>query len=93
MDDRIFEWDEDKNEINRRKHGIDFEDAALVFDYVYRIERYDATHSIDEDRWITIGRVRQILFVVYTERGDITRLISARKATREERAEYNGHSA
>ena len=54
-----------------------------------RIEKYDARHSIDEDRYNVIGMVENLLFVVYTERNDDTiRIISARKATKEERDEY-----
>ena len=88
INQQLFEWDETKNDINRRKHKIDFEDAAKVFADEDRIERFDADHSSEEDRWLTIGKVREILFVVYTERGDITRLITARKATAAERREY-----
>lgn len=60
-----FEWDEDKNRINRLKHGIDFNTAIHVFDDENRIEIYDYEHSIDEDRYNTIGLVHDILFVVY----------------------------
>ena len=84
----IFQWDSDKAELNRRKHGITFDTAALVFADENRLERFDDVHSVDEDRWITIGKVDEILFVVYTERGDITRLISARQATPQERSDY-----
>ena len=55
------EWDEDKNNINIKKHGISFEDAGLVFGDDARIEYYDEIHSIDEDRYITIGKVEAIL--------------------------------
>ena len=52
--------------------------------------KYDSAHSTsDEDRWNVIGMVENVLFVVYTERGDRTRIISARKATQEEINEYN----
>lgn len=54
-----------------------------------RIEKYDSSHSTDtEDRWNVIGMVDDVLFVVYTERNDRTRIISARKATKEETDEY-----
>lgn len=46
-----FEWDEDKNQLNYRKHGIDFETAMLVFNDIQRIEIYDMEHSIHEDRY------------------------------------------
>lgn len=86
----IYEWDNEKNEINKRKHdGISFEFAVRVFLDEKRIEKYDKNHSTNtEDRWNVIGKVDDIIFVVYTERGDRTRLISARKATKEENNEY-----
>ena len=84
----LFEWDEKKAENNLKKHGVDFHDAAAVFDDDFRIEWYDAAHSTTEDRYHTIGRVRQVLFVVYTERREKTRIISARKATPREEALY-----
>ena len=83
-----FEWDEDKNEQNLAKHGIDFETAILVFNDLQRIEIYDMEHSIHEDRYNTIGMVNDILFVVYTERKENIRLISARLATKTERSIY-----
>lgn len=90
-----FEWDDEKNQINIRKHGIDFETAALVFADENRLEIYDEGHSDDEDRYITIGvigGIAYIVMVVYTERGNVTRLISARKATKEEGRMYYDYS-
>ena len=83
-----FEWDEAKNRMNIRKHGISFEMATGVFFDEYRIERVDYLHSADEERLYTIGRIESILFVVFTERKDNIRIISARKATKEEENEY-----
>ena len=83
-----FEWDEEKNTINKSKHHISFETAAYVFDDPNYIEMYDFEHSIDEDRYIAIGRVKDVLFVVFTERKDAVRLISARLATEPERRLY-----
>ena len=83
-----FEWDEKKNRINRQKHGISFETAMLVFNDDNRIEIYDFEHSSDENRYKTIGCVNDILFVVYTERKENIRLISARLATKRERSVY-----
>ena len=83
-----FEWDELKNQLNRKKHGIDFETAILVFNDLQRIEIYDEEHSITEDRYNTIGLVDDVLFVVYTERKESIRLISARVATPKERSIY-----
>lgn len=89
-----LEWDENKNKINLQKHGICFEDAGLVFGDTARIEYYDEIHSIDEDRYITIGKVEDVLFVVFTERpeNNAIRLISARKANARERRLYYGNS-
>lgn len=83
-----MEWDDRKNEINKRKHGISFETAAHVFEDVNRIEYFDEAHSADEDRFIVLGLVRKVLFVVYTDRGDATRIISARKAMEAETEVY-----
>lgn len=87
-----FEWDEEKNRINREKHGISFETAAYVFRDEFYIEMYDFEHSIDEDRYIAIGLVGELLFVVFTERGEVIRLISARAATESERRLYYDQS-
>ena len=84
----IFEWDEEKNIINKQKHKISFELASHVFDDPNYIEMYDFEHSIDEERYIAIGKVGDILFVVFTERGITLRLISARLATFSERRLY-----
>lgn len=86
-----FEWDEDKARINRQKHGISFETAALVFEDEDRLEIFDEGHSIDEDRYITIGMAGEVLFVVYAERKEAIRLISARLATARERSLYYGY--
>ena len=83
-----FEWDEEKNNINKEKHRISFETASHVFDDPYYIEMYDFEHSVDEDRFIAIGKVGEILFVVFTERKESVRLISARLATEAERRVY-----
>ena len=89
-----FEWDESKERINISKHGIDFSTAALVSGDDNRIEKYDDLHSISEDRYITIGEINGIaviVVVVYTERENSIRIISARLATKiEKEAYYNG---
>ena len=89
--DRFFVWDDEKDKKNRKKHGISFESAAYVFADPYRIEYPDEAHSDDEMRYDVIGLVDKVLFVVYTEREDATRIISARKATAKERSAYNGN--
>lgn len=90
-----FEWDDEKEKINIAKHGIDFTTAARVFKDKNRLEQYDEAHSDFEDRFITIGiidKVAYLVTVVYTERKDIIRLISARKATKNERMMYYDYS-
>ena len=84
-----FEWDEDKAAANLRKHKIDFRDAALVFDDENYLEYYDEANSIFEDRYNVIGMVDDILFVIYTERREKIRIISARLATPMERRAYH----
>ena len=84
------EWDKNKSRNNRAKHGISFESAALVFADDNRIEYYDAVHSLDEERYIVIGLVHKVLFVVFTIRGETYRIISARIATAQERKIYYG---
>ncbi len=79
---------EDKNTINKEKHKISFETAAYVFDDPYYIEMFDFERSVDEDRYIAIGKVGDIVFVVFTERKETIRLISARLATNAERSLY-----
>ena len=84
-----FEWDTEKNKANIKKHGVAFEMAAKVFLDEKRIERYDAEHSsIDESRYKTIGMVKKVLTVIYTERKTAIRIISARLAEKEEIDEY-----
>ncbi len=86
-----FEWDEKKNAINKKKHGISFEMAVRVFLDEKRIEKLDFEHStLEEERTNIIGRVSDmlVLFVVATDRNGNKRIISARKAVEYEEAEY-----
>ncbi len=87
-----FEWDENKNAINMAKHKIDFADAVHIFLDNNRIEREDYRVDYGEQRFQTIGSSEYgILFVIYTERepdGTI-RLISARKANKQEKNYYH----
>ena len=89
---RRIVWDERKNQQNKKKHHIDFRAAGLVFSDENRLEFYDEAHSVEEDRYITIGLVDEVLFVVFTERdaGNTIRLISARVTTARERRLYYG---
>ena len=84
-----FEWDENKNQININKHGIPFQLATKVFLDEHVIILPDELHSATEDRSIAIGKIGKVLYVVFTERRDTIRLISARKATRLEVQLYN----
>ena len=86
----IIEWDDEKAEINWKKHKIKFNKAAEIFLDDYRIDEYDEEHSGEEERRKVIGMVEKVLFVVYTERGEKLRLISARNATRREKEDYYG---
>lgn len=87
-----FEWDENKNEINKKKHGVSFEDASLVFDDKNVVEIFDSVHStLEEERYLAIGMVHNVLSVVFTERGEKTRIISARQANKKEKEIYYGN--
>jgi uncharacterized DUF497 family protein len=83
-----FEWDNNKNEKNLRKHKIGFEEAKTVFEDSNSLE-FEAQRG-DEYRIVRIGKTatKFILFVVYTMRGVVIRLISARQANRAERNLY-----
>ena len=87
-----FEWDQEKNEINYKKHGVNFEEAETVFEDERAITIYDASHSNDEDRFKIIGissRLREIIVCYcYRDDDDITRIISARRATKNEAVLY-----
>ncbi len=88
LGDLKFVWDSEKAEKNWRKHKVVFELAARVFLDDCRFDDYDEFHSYDEERIKTVGRAGKILAVVYTERGDRNRIISARPATKREEAQY-----
>ena len=87
-----FDWDEDKNESNRKKHGVWFEEAQQVFDDPDALMFHDTQHSDDEDRFIMLGlsASARVLVVVYCERnnGKLIRIISARKAKKKEIKRY-----
>ncbi len=85
-----FEWDDRKAAYNFRKHRVSFEEASTVFAGSLTLSFDDPDHSVDEQRFITIGESDQgrVLFVSHTDRDDTTRIISARVATRRERQEY-----
>ena len=91
--DRVFEWDDEKNKLNKKKHGISFETAIWVFFDSHYVEYPDEIHSDDELRYKAIGIVNDLLMVVCTDRDDATRIISARKANIKERRIYNDYRA
>jgi uncharacterized DUF497 family protein len=84
-----FEWDEGKNDINVRKHGIDFTDVPQIFSSPMLVG-LDDREDYGEDRWVGMGWLRDILIVVvWTEpREGTIRVISARKANGHERRRY-----
>ena len=91
MNELFFEWDPQKNETNKRKHGISFETAREVFSDEFAILFDDPDHSLDEDRFLIIGAIRteQICIVSHCYRDDdLIRIISARKATKAEKQVY-----
>jgi uncharacterized DUF497 family protein len=85
-----FEWDDAKAESNERKHGVTFTEAMTVFADPLSVTGYDPAHADDEDRFLTMGLSvnGRLLVVSHTDRGDMVRIISARKATRRERKDY-----
>lgn len=86
----IYEWDPRKAHTNKRKHGVSFEEAALVFQDVAALTYDDPDHSDDERREITIGISIEgrVLFLSHCEREGRIRIISARRATPTERKQY-----
>ena len=86
-----FEWDDDKNEINIKKHGVSFDEAKTVFFDDNALLEYDELHSSYEERFRILGISFKgnILLVVHCLRnGSVIRIISSRKATNKERQNY-----
>jgi uncharacterized protein len=87
-----IEWDENKNRVNRHKHGISFEEAETVFADDYALLIADPEHSDNEDRFILLGMSSSLRIMVvchcYRVQDDVIRIITARKATREEQNGY-----
>ncbi|MTJ11982.1 BrnT family toxin [Anabaena sp. UHCC 0187] len=85
-----FEWNPNKAELNFKKHGVSFPEAATTFHDPLSVTFPDPDHSIGESRYVIIGisRFGQILVVAHTDREDKIRIITARKATRQERKFY-----
>ena len=84
-----FEWDENKNQKNISKHGVDFNQAKEVFSDKKRTISPDQRANYGEDRWKTVGSILGAIFsVIYTIRQTTIRIISARKANKKERRDY-----
>lgn len=86
----LFEWNPDKAKKNLKIHGVSFDEASTAFKDTLSLTIYDPLHSEKEDRFILTGNSvdNRLLVVVHTERRDIIRVISARKATKHERSQY-----
>jgi uncharacterized DUF497 family protein len=89
-----FEWDIAKAKTNLRKHRVAFSEAATVLRNKLSITIHDPDHSVNEDRYITIGAsiAGRLLMVSHTDRGDRTRIITARELTRKERKAYENEN-
>jgi len=85
-----FEWDSNKARQNQKIHGVSFDEASTAFRDTLSMAIYDPLHSDKEDRFVLIGNSHKdrLLVVVHTERGDNIRLISAKKASKKEKTQY-----
>ena len=87
-----FEWDENKNKINKKKHGLSFEEAVEVFGDENAILFDDPDHSLYEDRFLIIGAIKSTKICIvshcYRDDDNVIRLISAREATKSEKKIY-----
>ena len=88
-----FEWDDDKQLSNLAEHGLDFEQAALVF-LGPTFEFGDTRHDYGEERTIAVGYAEgECIVVVFTRRDDAIRIISARRGGRRDKRKYHAHFA
>jgi len=89
-----FEWDPDKATKNVKKHQVSFTEASTMFSDPLSMTFFDPDHSIDENRYITVGlsHLGKLLIVAHADRGDRIRIISARKTTHRERRFYEEQS-
>ena len=92
MDEIAFSWDDRKDRENQRKHGVSFEEASTAFSDENARLKHDPEHSNEEDRFILLGFSARLRLVVvshsYRKNEQEIRIISARKATRNEREQY-----
>jgi len=91
----IFEWDHEKNDLNKEKHGLSFELASLVFHDPNLLSWVDNRFDYDEERWISLGAIKSTLILVVvhlvkeeSDGQEKIRIISARKATKQQRELY-----
>jgi uncharacterized DUF497 family protein len=95
MNELRFEWDDRKKRANIKKHGISFDEARMVFYDENAIQFIDPDHSEDEDRFILLGMSLKLRILVvchcFRESETVVRIISARKADRDEENEYWRH--
>jgi uncharacterized protein len=90
MESDAFEWDDAKAEANFRKHKVRFRAASRVFDDPIVLIEQDLAEDYGEGRFVAVGRIEGLLItVVFTERGERVRIISARKANNDERRAYD----
>jgi uncharacterized protein len=89
-----FEWNPKKAAVNFSKHKISFHEAATVFSDLLSVTVPDPDHSLEEDRYITVGLSNhfKLLIVSHTDRDDRIRIISARELTRKERENYENRN-
>ncbi len=92
MSDILFKWDERKNRDNQRKHKVSFEEAQTVFYDENALRYFDPDHSDDEDRFLMLGMSFTLHVLVvchcYRENESVIRIISARKANKQEQSIY-----
>jgi uncharacterized protein len=93
MKNSEFEWDDEKAKSNLKKHSVSFEEGATIFNDPKIATIPDPDHSEDEERFVSIGIsvIRRLLTVIHTYRTERIRLISARKATKAEKKNYENN--
>ena len=90
----LFEWDPAKARRNIETHGISFDESSTAFKDTLSVTIHDPLHSYEEDRFVLLGNSHRnrLLVIVHTERGNKIRIISARRATKKERKQYEERS-
>ena len=93
MENSEFEWDDEKAQSNLKKHGVSFEEGATIFNDPRIATISDPDHSEGEERYVSIGMsvIMRLLSVIHTFRKERIRLISARKATKAEKKNYENN--